>query len=113
LLLSLRHDFPSEWSAFVNAKDNSPFTATIRKDYFPYFTQGKAITIAGLELYAADVSKHHSVGDQTAWDANTTDLSDKNKQAFTFTAKEDIAEPKVLTRLAGAEVFLIIRYSLS
>ena len=39
LLFSLRHDFPTEWSAFVNGGND--FSATIRKDYFPYFTQGK------------------------------------------------------------------------
>ena len=32
LLFSLRHDFPSEWSAFVNGGND--FSATIRKDYF-------------------------------------------------------------------------------
>lgn len=49
LLLSLRHDFPTEWSAFVNGTGN--FTATIRKDYFPYFAQGKKITNIGLGFY--------------------------------------------------------------
>jgi hypothetical protein len=111
LLFSLRHDFPSEWSAFFNAKDNSPFIAPIRKDYFPYFTQGKAITISGFDLYSEDVTKHHIVGDQNAWDAAAEDL--KNKQAFTLTAGEDTVEPKVLTRTPDARVFLIIRYSLS
>jgi hypothetical protein len=33
LLFSLRHDFPSEWSSFVNGTGD--FTATIRKDFFP------------------------------------------------------------------------------
>ena len=58
LLFSLRHDFPTEWSAFVNGAGN--FTATIRKDYFPYFTQGKAITITGLELYGKQKSTTRS-----------------------------------------------------
>ena len=48
LLFSLRNDFPTEWSAFVTGVGD--FSATIRKDYFPYFTQGQQITIAGLEL---------------------------------------------------------------
>jgi hypothetical protein len=110
LLFSLRHDFPTEWSRFANPKDDSPFTATIRKDYFPYFTQGKQITITGLDLYDQDVTKHHIVGNQTAWDAETEDLKDNKKQAFTVT----IAPPtQVLTRTPDAQVFLIIRYSLS
>ena len=40
LLFSLRHDFPSEWSAFVNGGND--FSATIRKDYFPSLHAGKA-----------------------------------------------------------------------
>jgi len=89
LLLSLRYDFPTEWAKFVNAKDNSPFSATIRRDYFPYFTQGKQITINGFDVYGQDVTKHHVVGNQDAWDAATTDLKDEGKLAFEFTENED------------------------
>ena len=108
LLFSLRHDFPSEWSAFIGAKDNSPFTATIRKDYFPYFTQGKAITVEGITLYdGKDVRKHQVVpGD---WDDATDDLADKKKEAFTVTAMAN----GVLPRSGDAQVFLIINYTLS
>src|SRR5262249_43578754 len=49
LLFSLRHEFPTEWSAFVNSA--SDLTVTIRKDYFPYFTQRKKINIASLDFY--------------------------------------------------------------
>ena len=112
LLFSLRHDFPSEWSAFVNSAND--FSATIRKDYFPYFTQGKQeITIAGFDLYDQDVTKHHEVGKET-WAAATATLNDKNKQAFNVNFAPDAAGPlQVLTRAADAQVFLIIRYSLS
>lgn len=110
LLFSLRHDFPTEWAAFVNGKGD--FTATIRKDYLPYFTQGKQITITGFDLYSQDVTKHHVVGNQTAWDAATANLGDKNKQAFTVTIAPDTSGPtQVLTRTPDAQVFLIIRYS--
>jgi Tc toxin complex TcA C-terminal TcB-binding domain len=112
LLFSLRHDFPTEWAAFVNGTGD--FTATIRKDYFPYFTQGKTITIAGLDLYGPNGTnppKHHTVGNQATWDAATTDLGDN--QAFTVTAGPDAPGPtQVLTRTAGAQVFLIVRYSI-
>jgi hypothetical protein len=98
LLFSLRHDFPTQWSAFVNGTGD--FTAAIRKDYFPYFVQGKTITITGLELYdGKDVSKHHAIGSQ-AWMAETADLG--TKQAFTVT-----------TGTANAQVFLIVRYTLA
>jgi hypothetical protein len=89
----------------VNSTDD--FTITIRRDYFPYFAQGKSITITGLELYnGKDVSKHHAIGDQVVWGAATTDLD--NNQAFTFTAETN----QVLTRMASAQIFLIVRYAL-
>jgi hypothetical protein len=111
LLFSLRHDFPTEWAAFVSGTGN--FTATIRKDYFPCFTQSQSITITGFDLYGQNVTKHHSVGDQAAWDAATADLGDKNKQAFTVTIPPDGPGPtQVLTRTADADAFLIVRYSL-
>jgi hypothetical protein len=107
LLFSLRHDFPTEWSAFVNGTGD--FTAAIRMDYFPYIAQGKTITITGVELYdGADVSKHHALGSPA--DA-TVDLG--SNQAFTVTARPDPVGPtQVLTRTASAEVFLIIGYAL-
>jgi hypothetical protein len=104
LLFSLRHDFPTEWASFVSAAGD--FKATIRRDHFPYFTQGKQITITGFDLYGTDgtsLPKHHSLGNQAAWDAATTDLNDISKQAFTVTGAPDAA---------SAQVFLIIRYSL-
>jgi Tc toxin complex TcA C-terminal TcB-binding domain len=106
LLFSLRHDFPTEWSTFVNGAGD--FTATIRRDHFPYFTQGKPITIAGFELYGKDVNKHHAAGDK---DAATSDLADQGQ--FTFTAGPDAPGPtQVLTRAAETQVFLLVRYSL-
>jgi hypothetical protein len=116
LLFSLRHDFPSEWSKFVNGTGD--FSATIRKDYFPYFIthqQGKAITIEGIELYdGKDVTKHQAVGDEVTRKTATTDLGDESKQTFAVTIPSDAQGPtRVLTRAADAEVFLIIRYSLS
>ena len=106
LLFSLRHDFPTEWAAFVNGAN--AFAATIRKDYFPYFTQGKQITITGLDLYRENMTAHHSVGDRAA---ATSALA--GQQQFTLTAAPDQSGPnQVLPRDGNARVFLIVRYSL-
>lgn len=106
LLFSLRHDFPTEWAAFVNGAAN--FTATIQKDFFPYFTQGKSVTIDSLELYGPNIAKHHPAGNLAA--ANT-DLSAQGH--FTFNAGPDAAGPtQVMTRTPNAQVFLLIRYKL-
>jgi len=108
LFFSFPHDFPTEWSAFVNGAGD--FGATIRKDYFPYFTQGKTINIVGLEVYGDTPTKHHSVGNP----ANATaDLGDNTKLALTVTAPQDVPGPtQVMTRTHNAQAFLIIRYSL-
>lgn len=118
LLFSLRHDFPTEWAKFVTGTHD--FTTTIHKDHFPYFTRAtqKQVTITGFELYGKDatkdVSKHHVVGDQAAWDVATDDLGDKNKQKFVVTVAPDGPGPtQVLTRTADTEVYLVVRYSLS
>jgi hypothetical protein len=107
LLFSLSHDFPTEWSAFVNGSGD--FTATIRQDYFPYFAQGRAIAIGGLELVdGKNVTKHHPVGDPAA---AASDLSGATRQ-FTLSVGPDAPGPmQVLKRQAGEEIFLVIRYS--
>jgi hypothetical protein len=103
LLFSLRYDFATEWSAFLNGTGD--FAATIRKDVFPYLAQGAAITITGLDLYGPDMTKHRAVGDAAA---ATNGLS--GQAQFTLTAASDA---EVLTRTASAQVFLIIRYALA
>jgi hypothetical protein len=104
LLFSLPHDFPTEWSAFVGGAGN--FTATIKKEYFPYFTSGRPITITALEMYAPNPSKHF-----VACDAGqaTTDLAGNG--AFVVNTATDGGATPVLPRKAGAQVFLIIRYT--
>jgi hypothetical protein len=111
LLFSLPHDFPTEWSAFVNGTGD--LSVTIRRDYFPYFVHGKDVTLNEFQLYAPDVTKpdvttHHAFDDPAA---RTTDL--RQSGACTLAAPEDGPGPtQVLTRTPGKQVFLIIRYSI-
>jgi hypothetical protein len=110
LLFSLRHDFPTEWSAFVNDKQKKPFTATIKQDYFPYFVlsnlaRGKKISILALELYDALTMTHRAVNDSAA---SPFELSASAPQ-FSFSVQEN----NVLVRSTDAQVFLVLRYSLS
>jgi hypothetical protein len=109
LLFSLRHDFPTEWSAFINGGAGTPFTATIRKDFFPFFTQGTNVQISSIELFK-NATTHHTTGNPAT---ATTDINNAAQQAFTITAPEDPAGPgRVLVRDAAAQVFLVVRYSL-
>jgi hypothetical protein len=45
---SLRHDFPTDWAAFLAGRDLS---VRIAKDWLPYFAQSAAVTIGAVELY--------------------------------------------------------------
>jgi hypothetical protein len=105
LLFSLRHDFPTEWAAFAGGAPE--FTVVIPRDYFPYFTQGKAITLGGFELYGQSVKKHHAAGDPAT---ATDDLATLGR--FTFSVGPDApGATLVLTRSPDAQVYMIVRYS--
>jgi hypothetical protein len=102
LLFSLPHDFPTEWATFVNGAGD--FTATIRKDYFSYFTQGKTVNVVGLDLYGKAVTQHRTATSP----ALPLELAPAD-ESFVLTAN---ADPTVLKRNKDARVFLVVRYSL-
>lgn len=51
-MFSLRHDFPTEWSRFINAPagELQSLTAAITKERFPFLFQGRPITIKAMEV---------------------------------------------------------------
>jgi hypothetical protein len=102
LLFSLPHDFPTEWAAFVNGAGD--FTATIRKDYFPYFTQGKTVNVVGLDLYGKAVTQHRAASSPSLPLA----LAPAD-ESFVLTAN---ADSTVLKRNKDAQVSLVVRYTL-
>src|SRR5262249_24701005 len=53
LLLSLRHDFPTEWYAFATGAAVD-FVGTLTMDYFPYSVQGATLTVNSITLYTQD-----------------------------------------------------------
>jgi hypothetical protein len=108
LLFSLRHDFPTEWSAFVNSDAN--FTVRVSRDHFPYMVQDekKSLVIDALELYApkgTEMPKPRKVGDPAK---ATVDLEGANR-AFELSIT---ADNEVLRRPTTAQVFLLVRYRL-
>jgi hypothetical protein len=100
LLFSLRHDFPTEWSAFVSGAAN--FVATLRMEHFPYMAQGLTLTVDGLDLCGT------VGGTPSALDVAKT-LS--NVKIANGAALSVPADDAVLTRTA-ADVFLIVHYRL-
>jgi hypothetical protein len=115
MLFSLAHDFPVEWSAFVSGA--ADFQAAVRRDYFPYFTQGKNLTITSVEIYGGPAGgplRHHAVAgaDLDAF-SNAMNNADLAQQTYTVDASPDAAGPtQVLTRSAGAEIYLVVRYTM-
>jgi hypothetical protein len=107
LLFNLRRDFPTEWAAFVHSADGAPFSAVIRKDHFPYLTQGKMIKITGLEFYAGNVTHHKAATTPTPGTAETNLESDGS-----FTVTGDAGSDLVLVRDSNAQAYLIVRYGL-
>ena len=52
LVFSLQHDFPGEWHRFVTDPTAQNFTATVKRDHFPYFTLDMGIALTDVQLYA-------------------------------------------------------------
>jgi hypothetical protein len=52
-MFSMKHEFPNEWHRFlypVVATEDQLLKFTVTRDHFPFFTQGKAITVEKLEI---------------------------------------------------------------
>ena len=104
LLLSLPHDFPSEWHQFTSGSAN--FTTMVKREYFPYFTQGKGITINAIKLYTVNDEK---LSAETPAGLDYAACSGKLNDAGAFDFS--LPESAVLTRKPQANVFILIQYS--
>ncbi len=108
LLFSLPHEFPSEWHKFTSPGSTANFEATVKRDYFPYLTQGKNIKIGLIQLHAIKAEKVQPAtlqGLDVA--ALTATLNDEG--AFELSLAPDGA---VLVREPQAHVFVLIKYSM-
>ena len=107
LLLSLRHDFPTQWYAFMTG-GSAPFTAPLTIDYFPYMVQNATLSIASIGVYAAN-------GDELAVaPAVTVPTTMTSANIKNGTAVLDIAQDgSVLTSTGPAtkEVYVVIAYT--
>ncbi|NMF84109.1 toxin [Nodosilinea sp. P-1105] len=106
LLFNLKHDFPSEWSRFVSATDNSNFVTKVKREHFPYITQGRDIRIDSIQLYSSDKVEPTTPTNLDL--ANyTTQLKDDGEFELSLPPDETI-----LIRETTAYVFMLLRYSL-
>jgi hypothetical protein len=107
LLFSLRYDFSTEWSAFVNG--NTDYTVTLLKGYFPFMVQGMQLAIDGLVVYACDDTKPVQTEPLTSVDlGNLATALNSGTASSVLTLPADSA----LTRDPQADVWLILTYHL-
>jgi hypothetical protein len=106
LLSSLKHDAPNEWHLFVNG--NEDFVATVKRDYFPYFTVGQQINIEHLQVCAIQEGQVLTVvpaGINLA--AMTGALNGDGMFVFSLRPDEN-----VLVRDPQASIFIVYEYTL-
>jgi hypothetical protein len=112
LLLSLPHEFPSEWAKFITAPGSTAkFEATVKRDYFPYLTQGKDITLRDVRLYAIDMANQDvtsaPVPDLVNFPLPANAQTDQQRKFPLSSAANDALKPA-----KDAQVFVLIKYSL-
>ena len=106
-LFSLKHDFPSEWHQFSTGDQD--FTATVTRDFFPYFTKGSDLKFDAFKVYAFPNGnlESHTLQDP---ELNALNKSLKDNGEFVFTLSPDAV---VLVRQSQADVFVVIEYLLT
>ncbi|MEU1192739.1 hypothetical protein [Streptomyces sp. NPDC005859] len=106
LLLSLRHDFPTAWSAFA-AGTTGDLKITLNKSFFPYVVQDTKLKIADkLELYAVGTTElTPRTVDISSVPSGTFD-SPPNEMQLSLSPDDTVLKPK------AGDVLLVMRYSL-
>jgi Tc toxin complex TcA C-terminal TcB-binding domain len=108
LLISLRHDFPTEWYTFVDGTND--FMAALTVDFFPYAVQGTRLTLNSVTLYTDAEAGVAAVTPLTPDVAALTSMSQQLNDART-TKVALPADATVLTRDLTKEVFAVITYT--
>ncbi len=88
------------------------FKAEIKRDYFPYFIQGKEINISSIQLHAVETDGMQSTSPKELNDnANLDNLNDalKDNNKFDMIIKPEM-DDIILSRERQADVFILIMY---
>ncbi|MDH3445270.1 MAG: toxin, partial [Deltaproteobacteria bacterium] len=105
-LFSLKHDFPGEWHRFSMPESAADFTATVKQDYFPYFTRGWNIAIGDNDIQIFAIHGGELKGPSLA-DLGAIELTDTVNEF-----ELPLPESEILTRNRDAQVFVVIKYAL-
>jgi hypothetical protein len=112
LLFTLPQEFPSEWHKFASGS-TARFEAVVKRDYFPYLTQGRDITIkpSDVRLYTIDRKSQELRSTAVSGLADTTlpakAQTDQEMQFPLSLDPNDVLKPDKY-----AQVFALIKYSL-
>lgn len=107
LLFSLAHDFPGEWHKFVNGTEDH-FTATVKRDYFPYFTQGKEIKVDEIKLFAIQgEALEPTTPKGLVLETMSQELNDEGTLKLSLSPDSTVLVPE-----QEANIFVLIKYSL-
>jgi hypothetical protein len=107
LLFSLRCDFPTEWSAFVNGSND--YTVTLRKEYFPFMVQGMRLAFDGLAVYARHDTKLIMAEPPPLTPAELGSLA-AGLNSVAASSDLTLAADSALTRDPQADVWLVLNY---
>jgi hypothetical protein len=106
LMFGLKQDFPSEWHRFVAG--DKDLKATVKRNHFPYFTQGKDITIDAIRLFGIRGNKVEvNTPPDLPFGSFTNDMNDPAKGEFELSLQGGA----LLERKKEALIFLLISYS--
>jgi hypothetical protein len=83
------------------------FTAAVKKDYFPYLTQGRDLAVNSLDLFAIAGRELLHVSPDAAIPDGLT-LADGDEFELSLSADDS-----VLIRDAATQAFAVLRYSLA
>jgi len=113
LLFSLRRDFPTEWHKFVSANADSPdpavpFSAKVKREYFPYFTQGKDVNVDAIQVVTIEDEELKATTLKGAALGSFPDDLKASGEAV-FAPDPDLVGEVLVSDLP---VFILIKYSL-
>jgi hypothetical protein len=112
LLFTLRYDFLTEWSAFVNGTGDC--AVTLAKSFFPYAAQAATgLTIDSLTLYTCITVTTAAPPSLASVIPQGPDLAALSAALTGFAGESQLSLPadgSVLTRDLTRQVFLVMQY---
>ena len=113
LLFSLRHDFPTEWSAFEHGDQD--FAVELSKSYFPFMAQRRDIAVDAVDVASSvgTALRRRAVLKAPTDAAALSSLSDALNGADGMASLTIAPDASILRRAAPDPAFLVLRYHLA